>query len=434
MRNIHLYILTACCFGLFCQSASAQFLGPYLLPPVPVLNSLVIDDIDNNHTPDLLIGRADSVAALGWYSNNGIGQFGSLNVLSADGDQYDQVITGDLDQDNDPDLILIQGGLIYWRANNGSGSFGDTILVGAATLLYQAIDLTGDEYPEIIATDGASPYFLRNDGFGSFVQQVYLDFIANNFTPFFNDIDQDGDPDLFRLDGASGGIFWYKNFGNGVFGAKTFIGSASSSTLISLVDMDADGDSDVLAARPGQIRWFANEGGGVFNSNPQVIDSNLPFYIPIAEAADFDLDGDNDVFVALLSDPVLNEPERGHFRYYENLGGGLFAIPDSFGLAAGIQRLLLNDIDYDGDTDVGFRTDSIVGWWENLLNPAMISGACFWDKNENKAWDAGEPYAYGLQLNLHPTGWVTYTDSEGEFRFFVAPGNYLLSYETNGCW
>ncbi len=185
MRNIHLYILTACCFGLFCQSASAQFLGPYLLPPAPVLNSLVIDDIDNNHTPDLLIGRADSVAALSWYSNNGIGQFDSLNVLSADGDQYDQVITGDLDQDNDPDLILIQGGLIYWRANNGSGSFGDTILVGAATLLYQAIDLTGDEYPEIIATDGASPYFLRNDGFGSFVQQVYLDFIANNFTPFF---------------------------------------------------------------------------------------------------------------------------------------------------------------------------------------------------------------------------------------------------------
>ena len=254
MKNILLHILAVCCFGLFCQSAGAQFLGPYLLPPAPVLNSLVIDDIDNNHTSDLLIGRIGSVDALGWYSNNGIGQFGSLNVLASDGELYDQIITGDLDQDHDSDLILRKGDLIFWRVNNSSGNFGDTVQIGTATLLYQSIDLTGDEYPEIIATDGTSPYFLRNDGSGNFVQQVYFDVIANDFKPFFSDINQDGDPDLIRLDGASGGIYWYKNFGDGVFGAKTFIGSASSSTLISLVDMDADGDSDVLAARISSIR------------------------------------------------------------------------------------------------------------------------------------------------------------------------------------
>ncbi len=433
MKKVHLHMLAA---GLVCiclHAAKAQFIGPYLLPPAPVLNSLIITDIDNNPAPEFLIGRADPVVSVGWYANNGIGQFDSLQALTADPEGYDQVITGDLDQDNDEDLILRKGNLILWRANDGAWNFGDTMEIGSASLLYQAIDLTGDGYPEITATDGSNPFWFRNDGLGTLGQKAYFDIIANDFKPFFADLNNDGDPDLIRLDEGNGGIFWYKNYGDGVFGAKTFIGSSLYSEEISLLDMDGDGDLDILAANPGGVRWLANLGGGVFNSSSQIIES-IPFFIPMAVAADFDRDGDNDVFAAALSDPVLNEPERGHFRYYENLGNGLFAAPDSFGMAAGVQKLLVDDLDDDGDLDVAFRTDSAVGWWENLFNPIMIGGACFWDKNENKVWDAGEPSANGIRLQLEPTNLVTYTQSGDGFRFFVDTGDYLLSYAQNACW
>jgi len=161
------------------------------------------------------------------------------------------------------------------------------------------------------------------------------------------DFDHDGDLDIF----ASGTVM-YRNNGDGTFtnvGEQTFV-TADTEDISAVqgfptealsADFDDDGDIDIFVThsetgctlydnlRQGKLRALTSETG---------IPQNVHY--TAAAAGDYDNDGDFDIF--------LTTADRIH--HYQNVGDGSFV--DALGPEAGAQGIppmLLENIDYDND-------------------------------------------------------------------------------------
>ncbi|HRI61664.1 MAG TPA: T9SS type A sorting domain-containing protein, partial [Saprospiraceae bacterium] len=400
------------------------------------LGDIAVADFDGNATPDLIYTAEDGIRPTGWYANTGLGAFDAVQELTENPALYIAVENADLDGDGDEDLVQASYTGISWRVNDGQGNFGPQIGITNLPLLHQIVDLDGDGDLDLAACDFVNfvqAFAYANDGNGNFTPGFNLPVTFVDYWSFFGDLDEDGDADIVIIL-ENGDMQWYANDGAGNFAGQQSIGTDGdySYTGILLKDMDADGDLDVLSSNASAVRWFENLGGGVFDNTAQVIDAAPKFY-GYAVAADFDRDGDNDVFGASVNDVNSNAP--GVFSFYENTGGGVFSTPYYFGDVADCRRSVIpHDLDGDGDLDIAWFSSYAIGWWENLNDVPYISGSCFWDKNENKIWDAGEPPITGIKLNLKPAGLLTYAAPNGEFRFFVPSGDYTLSYIPSSCW
>ena len=65
---------------------------------------------------------------------------------------------------------------------------------------------------------------------------------------------------------------------------------------------------------------------------------------------------------------------------------------------------------------------------------SIISGKIFNDKNKNKIKETTERYLGGQKVLLLPDSITAETNSDGQYRFFVEPGNYKVSYISNPAW
>jgi hypothetical protein len=137
--------------------------------------------------------------------------------------------------------------------------------------------------------------------------------------------------------------------------------AAWGATSVYATDLDGDGDVDVLSASETdrKIAWYENLGGGSF-ALQEVIFAGVRFNS--VYATDLDGDGDADVLSASDSHPNV--------AWYENLGGGSFSAQKVISTAADSARsVYATDLDGDGDADVlsaSYRNDKIA-WYENLL-------------------------------------------------------------------
>ena len=118
---------------------------------------------------------------------------------------------------------------------------------------------------------------------------------------------------------------------------------------ISVVDIDADGYDDLyIAVRQGRNMLLHNGGDGTFTERADQYDLDVEHHTAAALFADFDNDGDPDVFLGRTLAPSLYlVNEDGHFAPH-NLGDGVLPF-----LVASISAA-----DYDGDglLDVYFST------------------------------------------------------------------------------
>lgn len=400
------------------------------------LGDICVGDFDGDETPDLAYTTENGLRASGWYANAGAGPFGEAHELAEPAEFYLAIKNADLDGDGDHDLVQATYQHIVWRANDGQGNFDDQILIANLPFLHQIVDLDGDGDLDLVASDFANfvqAYGYVNDGSGHFTPGFSLPATFVDYWCFFGDVDGDSDADLITLS-ENGDMFLYLNDGTGNFTGQQFVGQDGDYARagITLTDMDDDGDPDILSPQSFGLRWFENQGGGAFDPNPHAIEAS-PQFFGYAVPLDADRDGDNDVLAASSDD--LNSTASSFFAYYENTGDGVFAEPVYFGEYADCRRSIIpHDLDDDGDLDFAWFSPYAIGWWENLNGEPYISGACFWDKNENKIWDAGEPPVTGVKLRLTPSALLTYTTTEGEFRFFVPSGEYTLTFDSHDCW
>jgi len=224
---------------------------------------------------------------------------------------------GDLDGDGDLDIVLVHHGegVYVWRNDGGDAwtemttedfsSIGDPHGVAMG-------DYDGDGDLDIFVSRGAAggglvgqkyDRLLRNEGGFRFTEIAGEAGVENKDgrgrTPLWFDHDGDGDLDLLVLNLSTPHVL-YRNDGG------TFTDITQSANLAAVsdqlfirhpVDLDGDGDMDLLFGGHVADAYFENRGGAFFDETAGV---GLPFAggTSCFAMADYDRDGDLDLFVA----------------------------------------------------------------------------------------------------------------------------------------
>ncbi len=215
-------------------------------------------------------------------------------------------------------------------------------------------DYDGDGLPDLyVANLTGANVLYRNDGGGLFTDVTAGSGTgdpASSFGCTWADYDEDGDPDLYVTNrNASNSLF--RNDGGGSFSEVASSAGVGGTTDYSQgsawADYDLDGDADLFVAnRFAQDFLFSNNGDGTFTRVDSAAGITGTEPSRAAVWADYDGDGDPDLFVTMNLTPN---------RLYENQGDGAFIdVAPSLGLddAGPGTGAVFGDVDYDLDPDL----------------------------------------------------------------------------------
>ena len=348
------------------------------------------------------------------YRNDGGWKFTEVTRQAGVGDPGHGlgVTVGDYDNDGDQDLYVNNFGPNVLYRNNGDGTFHNVTLqagvengnrVGAGTCF---LDMEGDgdldlfvaNYVEftydkhVARTKQGYPIYgtpadyspdpdtlFRNNGDGTFSDVSVTAGIAAHAAPGMGtvcaDYDGDGDTDIFVAnDGVAN--FLYQNNGAGQFQevgllsgfAYDMNGGVHASMGVDAGDFDNDGrlDIHVTSFQLELATLYQNVGGALLEDVTNRTAAGLGTRSPVSWGngfADFDNDGDRDIFIACghLYDNLHHFDETTTYHtpnlLLENLGNGKFLnVSDQCGDGMAAKRSSrgagFDDLDNDGDIDV----------------------------------------------------------------------------------
>ena len=275
-------------------------------------------DYDNDGDLDLyVVGRDDEPNFL----FNNIDNLGFTRIidhaLTEEGIQASMACWADMDGDGDLDVFIVASGKgpnrLYKNVGNGEFEFLEEHLLSEGTGRARACacgDANGDMLPELYVANAqsANDYYVNygNWEFQKVEKGHMVQDIGYSYGVSWADYDDDGDLDLF-LANFDKKNFLYNNDGSGKLSpvlegpVSQQIGGASKGH--SWGDYDNDGDLDLYVAngtyRPDMFNFFyRNQGDGSFE---QDYSGHLLKHADTsagAAHADFDRDGDLDLFVA----------------------------------------------------------------------------------------------------------------------------------------
>ncbi len=237
----------------------------YSIANFDFINAFTLEDID-------LDGDKDIISYIGfdtvWFENNG-NDFGTSNLVV--NTPYESVISADFDNDGDFDLLGAGINTLSWIENlDGNGLFGTENDLGAietSKKILVTIDLDNDSDLDIVCYDLESNKIVwleNSDGLGAFNPAQVL--VANTPSPTtlrFADINNDGAMDIvcsYDLGlNWSDNVVWFENLGNQNFAELQLI-AEEESEKIELGDYDNDGDIDIVSASEDGILLYKNIG------------------------------------------------------------------------------------------------------------------------------------------------------------------------------
>lgn len=169
------------------------------------------------------------------------------------------------------------------------------------------------------------------------------------------DMEGDGDLDLYAVNSRDINEL-YLNDGRGHFsrvdrGANDVVESKIASMSATAADYDQDGDIDIyIAKRDAANVLFVNNGNGYFTSGAQAAGIALNHRSNSAVWHDLDNDADLDLLVSVSDTPVDPKPV---LHVYKNLGNGTFQdMSASLNIPMNGYSPLVGDFDNDGDIDL----------------------------------------------------------------------------------
>jgi len=365
---------------LFTKQTTTPFLGAFN-------SALKFFDCDNDGDDDVVIlGYDGSGVSTNLYFNDGNGNYTIDNTANLLGVSLGDVASGDVDGDNDLDLIIMggAGGIQQTKLylNDGNGNF--TLDVSNSFIgLYDGSvefgDVDGDSDLDILicGSDDINNYskLFLNNGFGSFTEDVSVPFTGViTGKARFVDIDNDNDKDVIIIgnDGTNLIANLYKNNGLGVF---TFTASPFEGVIggdVAFEDVDGDNDIDIFIM--GEI-WtgkisncYLNDGNGVYTLDA----SNNFLGLSNGSVVIFDADNDNDMDIIICGSVNLIE----YTKLYLNDGTGSFSLETATPIS-NIRQGGIAYSDIDNDTDLDFiicgynGTDNVT---ELYINNNKVSG------------------------------------------------------------
>ncbi len=185
--------------------------------------SVYADDIDGDGDMDVLAASRDD-DQIAWFENtDGQGSFSIKHIVALTANAAVSVYSTDIDGDGDPDVVSasMNDNKIAWYENtDGLGNFGSENIIsqsiGGAAFVY-ACDLDNDNDADVLAsaTDGNRFYwFINTDGLGNFSNGIIIDIDNYNaMTIIAADLSGDSLPDVLTSSFGDNKIAWYKNLG-----------------------------------------------------------------------------------------------------------------------------------------------------------------------------------------------------------------------------
>ncbi|WP_299337201.1 T9SS type A sorting domain-containing protein [uncultured Psychroserpens sp.] len=410
------------------MSGSGSF-GPSqeIINDLKGVRSVISADIDNDGDTDIIFA-ADDHNKIGWYENTGVfGDFESQKILSANSFGANNVIAKDIDGDDFLDLVVSStiDNKIEWLQNDGFGNFTSQVPISTTSESVDRImvaDLDGDNDMDIIELELVGnhiAWYENLDGQGSFgTEQIIVGNIDDARDFDIGDIDNDGDLDLIFNEPLS----WVMNDGLGNFGAPQTFVSTNDGTVI-LADLDNDSDLDVLTSDP--FGWYENEDGvGGFGVFQLLDDQSLS--TDHMMVLDIDADGDLDI-INTYATSLDNED----INLYKNYSGVFTEAINIGETDQRISSIFSEDIDANGLIDIIYSTKSTsdngkIAWYRNLgILTNQISGTITYDSDS----DGCGPSDNGISNIWVGSGgagasFITFTNPDGTFATTVNQGDF----------
>ena len=345
-------------------------------------NTIFAADFDNDGDIDLAVGSPDT--GIYWLQNNGSGIFGNPIIVDTNIFGINTLFAADIDNDGKSDLIMASGSadrVAWYKNTDGQGNFGLAIEVSpinGANGPQQVIsaDIDGDGDKDIFAAltnDNRIVWQENLDGQGTFSELKTIANIQKPLAIYPGDIDGDGFIDIIvAAQNRDETLVWYKNLdGQGNFGAGQVIFNDTFyyAEAVYLTDIDNDGDLDVFSYENTNFFWQENlDGQGNFG-DAQIISNDLLFTNSFT-AADIDGDGDKDIIASYWGD--------GTVAWFENLDGqGNFGPANIIDTLISSDSVAVADFDNDGDIDVvtlDLSNDQVM-WYENIDGQGTFGSA-----------------------------------------------------------
>ncbi len=386
-------ILTISIFSiLFPSLLLSQFVETEPFISCDVCNPVSIhsEDLDKDGDMDI-ITASSRTGILSWYENDGSGNFINQFFISVQLSKYiihelDDIISTDIDNDGDIDIITGSHQNISWYENNGGNNFSEEKIISseinpfgggfAHTKIY-AEDLDKDGWIDIISASKADDEiaWYKNKGGGNFSEQLVissdLDYARDVFAI---DFDRDGDTDIVAASEYISNsditkIVWYENNGQTAFSSEKLIANLNAGVgSIGIADFDNDEDFDIVTGiMGGQILWYENKGLGNFESNK--IGTRIYPRIDAKNIRTIDIDGDNDV-------DVIATFKNGSVVWYENKNGGNFEEESKLITNNPFSSIdiLAEDFNNDGKIDIATASnyDDKIAWYQNDGNGSFL--------------------------------------------------------------
>ncbi len=294
-------------------------------------------DYNNDGYQDLFIATTNGIIA---YRNRGDGTFEKIgeDIGLNNSTNVNRILFADLDQDGDLDLFAAGKIRNMFFRNNGDGTFTENAAAmnlsgeknGTLSMDFGDWDDDGDLDMVTLGEDGSVHLFNNNrhSNFNDISSSVGLSDSKYQGTAIaFGDYNNDGTLDILIAGGNGSKCFLLKNEGDKFVEDEkisTQLGNSLTGVKVNNVlflDYDNDGHQDIVVAGVNEdgskkgVRLFHNDGLNGFSDATSLLPENVQQALRVS-VADFNFDGDRDIFIDGPSGVQLLRNDGGNNNNY----------------------------------------------------------------------------------------------------------------------